>query len=109
MKRLLNPGYALLGVSFLAICAVSSCGGLKGVYADQTGTIMLDIDSSNTATFTFAGEGFACTYQKDRKKISLDCKGLASHHMAADRLDLTLHDDDSLTSSDLPVALRKRK
>lgn len=109
MKKLLNPGHALLGALLLLIPAIAGCGGLKGVYADQTGTIMLDFDSSDTATFTFAGEGFQCTYQKDGKTLALNCKGLATHHVASDRLNLTMHDDDSLTSTDLPVALRKRK
>ncbi|MGA8220825.1 MAG: hypothetical protein WB780_04160 [Candidatus Acidiferrales bacterium] len=108
MKRLLNPGRMLLAFSLLAVPVITGCGGLKGVYADQTGTIMLDIESSDKATFTFAGEGYPCTYQQDGKKIVLDCEGLATHHVATNTLNLTMHDDDSLTSSELPVALRKR-
>jgi len=108
MGTLLNPKRFFLGILLLVILAVSGCGGVRGVYADQTGTITLDIESGDTATLTFAGDGHACTYKKDGKKLMLECKGLPMHN-PANMLTLTMHDDDSLTSSELPVALRKRK
>jgi hypothetical protein len=109
MGKLLNPNKIFLGILLLVIPAVTGCGGVKGVYADQTGMITLDIESGDAATLTFAGDGHACTYKKDGKKLMLECKGLAAPNAAPDKLTLTLHDDDSLTSAELPVALRKRK
>jgi len=91
------------------VTGVGGCSRLKGIYADQTGTITLDIDSSDTAKLTFGGEVYPCTYTKDDNELTMNCKGLAAHNVTADRLSFTVHDDETLTSSQLPVPLTKKK
>lgn len=78
---------------------------MKGTYSDQMGALVLDLQSGNEATFTFAGETAKCTYEKNGNQLVLDCKGDPG------RTVFTIHDDASLTGppgSFMP-ALRKTK
>ena len=80
-------------------------GGITGTYTDGAGAFVLDLRSGGEATFTFMGNTAQCTYNQEKDKLNLKCKGDAGNTV------MTIHDDGSLTGPPgtfMPV-LRKSK
>ena len=108
MKNLITRRVALIAVLALITSVVVSCSSkskMEGIYS-QVGSGMgsvLDLKSSDKATFSMSGEDFACTYKVNGDKLALDCtpKG--------EKLDFTIHDDGSLTGPGLVGILKKGK
>jgi hypothetical protein len=84
---------------------VVGCGsGVRGTYADQTGSFVLDLKSGGKASFTIPGDAISCDYRVEREQLMLDCPGDAG------KLVFTIHGDGSMTGprdSFMP-ALRKK-
>ena len=108
MKNLIIHRIALIAALALITSVVVSCSSkskMEGIYS-QAGSgmgIVLDLESSDKATFSMSGEDFACTYKVNGDKLALDCtpKG--------EKLDFTIHDDGSLTGPGLVGILKKGK
>jgi hypothetical protein len=89
--------------SVIASCSLKS--KMEGTYS-QSGAgmgIVLDLTSGGKATFSMSGEDFACTYKVNGDKVALDCSP------KGEKLDLTIHDDGSLTGPGLVGILKKQK
>lgn len=78
-------------IACLALVAIS-CGssGIQGTYTNATGLVTLELKSGGQALFTAMGQNLTCKYQEGSGKVMLICPG-------QDALELTLHDDGSLT------------
>lgn len=106
MKSILHRAIftaVLAGASIIAGCA--GCNSVAGTYADQGGSILLELKSGGAASMTFMNDTATCTYSVSGQQLTLDCKGDAGKTV------FTIHDDGSLTgppNSLFPV-LRKRK
>lgn len=96
MRRLIA---ALLGLGVLG------CGSrVRGTYADQTGSFVLDLKSGGKASFSIPGDAISCDYRVEGERLMLDCPG------GAGKLVFTIHGDGSMTGprdSFMP-ALRKK-
>lgn len=108
MNKLLLRRFAHLMALLFLLFAFTSCGSrskVEGTYSQGggAGTITLDLKSDGKATFTMMGEDYACAYKIDGNKLALDCtpKG--------ERVDLTIHDDGSLTGPSFIGVLKKSK
>ena len=91
-------------LAVLALTAVGCGSGIRGTYADQTGSFVLDLEGGGKASFTIPGDAIACHYQLQGETLTLDCPGDAG------KLVLTVHGDGSMTGprdSFMP-ALRKK-
>ena len=91
-------------LAVLALTAVGCGSGIRGTYADQTGSFVLDLKGGGKASFTIPGDAIACHYELQGETLTLDCPGDAG------KLVLTVHGDGSMTGprdSFMP-ALRKK-
>jgi hypothetical protein len=108
MKNLIIARIALIISLTLIVPAIVSCSSkakLEGTYAQGggNGTIALDLRSGGKARFTMMGEDYACTYQVNGDKVLLDCSP------KGEKVDLTIHDDGSLTGPSFIGVLKKAK
>jgi hypothetical protein len=114
MKNLAVRRIVLVATLVLANSVITGCGSkVEGTYTDGAQT-MLELRSGGKAAFTFLGSGYPCTYKVDGNKVMLDCAAHASEGsmpwpraLFPQKLNLTIHDDGSLTSGDLLATLKK--
>ena len=88
----------------LALGLVGCGSGVRGTYADQTGSFVLDLETGGKARFTIPGDAISCAYRVEGERLTLDCPGDAG------KLVFTIHGDGSMTGprdSFMP-ALRKK-
>ena len=94
-----------LAVLALALGGLAACGsGVRGTYSDQSGAFVLDLKSGGKASFAIPGDAISCNYHVQGQNITLMCPGDGG------KLDLTLHDDGSITGArdSFMPALRKK-
>lgn len=106
MKRTQLRRHILFAAIAAAAFVLSSCGSkVQGTYSDPSGAVTLELRSGGQARFTFMGEEDTCTYIVKDMKVDLACKGPAGN------VELTIHDDGSLTGppGTFMPALRKTK
>jgi hypothetical protein len=85
------PRCPLAIVALILLC--SACDpGVRGTYADRSGTFVLDLKSGGEATFAIPGAAVPCTYKVAGDRLTLDCPG------GAGTLVLAVHPDGSLTA-----------
>jgi hypothetical protein len=65
----------ILGSSVMFMSQLLSGCGVEGKYADQTGMINLELQSSGKATLGAMGQSEPCTYTTDGDKVAITCHG----------------------------------
>lgn len=100
-----NASLAIAATAVLALGLTACSSGMEGTYSDSTRSAVLEIKSGTKAIFTYMGEVADCTYVKNGTKLTLTCpNGMGS-------VDLTIHDNGSLTSESplFPVLQRQKQ
>ena len=99
----MRPVRHLMIVALLcAVLASAACGSkVNGTYSNENGMIVLDVRSGGKASLTLMGQVAECTYEVEKEKLTLDCKG--------DKSVFVIHDDGSLTGPGFVGLLRKKK
>jgi hypothetical protein len=94
---------------FLAGCTgggdSSKSSGIQGTYADNAGSMLLELKAGNAANFTFMGDVESCTYAVNGMTLTVTCTGPAG------ATDFTIHDDGSLSGppgSFIPILTKKK-
>jgi hypothetical protein len=119
MANLIVPRTVLMAILVLVSAVISGCGSqVEGTYSDG-GVMMLELRPGGKAAFTFMGDTYPCAYKSNADRVMLDCapnrtvphsgKDWPRNVVGSEKIDFTIHDDGSLTSTALMVPLKKTK
>jgi hypothetical protein len=81
----------LLGIvlSSASLTLIACTPGVQGKYADQLGTMTLELKSGGEARVTMMGQSTPCTYEVKDKKVYVTCHGDTTY--------FTMRDEDTLS------------